>query len=641
MWKRPDEMFLQGHFEEEGRPRWLEPLLVPDPSGLGTVSLEPDTVSVLDAVTLALCYQVGRKGLPQGTQINFVFLGSHVLPLLQDREPGQANFVSARVHGPAEATLSLWWEPILQAVCVQLIDGDLSEGDMIKVLLGDKSSGGPGLMLRQFAFTSPFQVWLQLPGWEDYTTLPHRPLLTVKARPATGFRVLTPSIARPTDPVVARISSVDESGNVDFDFTGSLVVQGHQLTQEWCMVSQDRGQIAVQLPPGMVDGQRTRITVRSPEGPQQGVNNPALTDHKPGEEQIYWGDLHGHTEVSSLAAFSPDDYFRYGREEAQLDFASLTDHDHYMTPARWELIRDATARHYAPGEFVTFLGYEWTSGSIRQPGRQYYGHKTVLYPTDMGKCLPYTQEAYETPNRLWEHLRPAGALTMPHHTALPPEGSDISGADWRYHDPCVERLVEIYSRHGCSECVGCARPVLDKQKHPATWQPGTVQHALSLGHRLGFAASSDSQIGRPGNPFREPKPSSNYPCGLTAVFAKARTREAIWDALRRRRCYATTGQRIVLQFWINGHMMGEEFQAAPDEARKIRVRALGTETIERVVIIKDNQDFHVTRFDSDTVDFSVVDDALLARSSFYYVRLVQADGELAWASPIWVTPNAD
>jgi hypothetical protein len=95
----------------------------------------------------------------------------------------------------------------------------------------------------------------------------------------------------------------------------------------------------------------------------------------------------------------------------------------------------------------------------------------------------------------------------------------------------------------------------------------------------------------------------------------------------------------VLQFWINGHMMGEEFDIAPEEPRRIRVRALGTERIDRLVIIKDNEPFHLARLDSDTVDVSVVDDALLERNSFYYVRLIQVDGELAWASPIWVSPR--
>lgn len=637
MWKRPDEMFLEGHWEEGGRPRWQGPLLVPDPSGLGTVTLEPDRVSVLDAVALTLRFRVGARGLPGGTQINFIFIGSHVLPPLQDTQPAGANYVTCRVNGAAQPKLSLWWEPILQSICLELGGGDLKENDTVEVVIGDRSAGGSGLALRQFSFAAPFQVWLKLPDWDEYTTLPHRPMLTVKARPATVFKVLTPSIACSTAEVMARISAVDESKNVDFGFTGSLVVRGRGLEQECVILPQDQGQVQVKLPPGMVVGERCRIAVRSADGSLAGINNPTLVGHKPGDYQITWGDLHGHTALGSLAAFDPDDYFRYGREEAHLDFVSLTDHDHYMTPVRWEIIRDATSRHHVPGEFVTFLGYEWTSGSIRQPGKGYYGHKTVLFPTDVANCLPYIEEAYESPDKLWAYLRGTGALTIPHHSAYPLEGKDVSGADWSYHDPSMQRLVEIYSRHGCSECTVCARPVLDKQKNPAVWEPGTVQHALSLGYRLGFTASSDSQIGRPGNPFREPKLSSQYRCGLTAVFAREKTREAIWEGLWNRRCYATTGQRIMLQFWVNGHTMGEEFKLPVDASRTIQVRVLGTEQIQRVVILKNNQEFHVHHGDSDSVEFSCVDKTPLEETVFYYARVIQADGELAWASPIWVT----
>lgn len=638
MWKRPDEMFLEGHWEEGGFPRWMSPLLAPDPSGLGTVTMEPEVVSVLDSAELTLRFRVGPRGLPEGTRINYVFIGCRVLAPFQDSEPGDANYVSSHVNGAARPKLSLWWEPILQAICLKLNGGALKEGDTVDVLIGDKSAGGPGLALRQFSFASPFQVWIKLPDWEEYTTLPRRPLLTVRARSATAFKVLTPSVARSTSEVVAQISAIDDSKNVDFGFTGSVVIRGHGIEQVQHILPQDRGQIKTKLPSRMLDGDRARITVTSVDGSLAGVNNPTLVEHKPGDEQIYWGDLHGHTALSTLAAFHPDDYFRYAREESHLDFASLTDSDHFMSPERWEITRDTTARHHEHGEFVTFLGFEWSSGSMRTPGKPYYGHKTVVFPTDLGRCLPYTDEAYETPNKLWAHLKGTGALTIPHHTAYPFDWKDVSGADWRYHDPSMQRLVEIYSRHGCSECVGCARPVLDKQKNPATWEPGTVQYALSLGYRLGFIASSDTQIGRPGHPFHEPKPTSNYRCGLTAVFANGRTREAIWEGLWNRHCYGTTGQRIVLQFWINGHMMGEEFESPADAVRNISVRVLGTDQIERVVVLKNNQPFHVQRGASDSVQFSCVDDAPLNGMAFYYVRVVQADGELAWASPIWVTP---
>ena len=37
--------------------------------------------------------------------------------------------------------------------------------------------------------------------------------------------------------------------------------------------------------------------------------------------------------------------------------------------------------------------------------------------------------------------------------------------------------------------------------------------------------------------------------GLTAVWAKDNTREALFDAMRRKEVYATTGPRIMVRFW--------------------------------------------------------------------------------------------
>ena len=44
--------------------------------------------------------------------------------------------------------------------------------------------------------------------------------------------------------------------------------------------------------------------------------------------------------------------------------------------------------------------------------------------------------------------------------------------------------------------------------------------------------------------------------GLTCVLANAKTRDGIFAALKARRCYATTGARILLDFMINGATMG-------------------------------------------------------------------------------------
>jgi hypothetical protein len=71
------------------------------------------------------------------------------------------------------------------------------------------------------------------------------------------------------------------------------------------------------------------------------------------------------------------------------------------------------------------------------------------------------------------------------------------------------------------------------------------------------------------------------------VYATGLTREAIWDAIRARRCYAVTGDRIGLRFAVNDANMGEETSGAG--AREIRVSASGADALDRIEVVKNNR----------------------------------------------------
>ena len=80
--------------------------------------------------------------------------------------------------------------------------------------------------------------------------------------------------------------------------------------------------------------------------------------------QVYFGDIHGHSELSDGKG-SPDDYFTVARDEAKLDFCALTDHDHggvrrpeLWEAGKWELVQKKVAEYHEPGRFVTLLAYE-------------------------------------------------------------------------------------------------------------------------------------------------------------------------------------------------------------------------------------------------------------------------------------------
>jgi hypothetical protein len=110
---------------------------------------------------------------------------------------------------------------------------------------------------------------------------------------------------------------------------------------------------------------------------------------------------------------------------------------------------------------------------------------------------------------------------------------------------------------------------------------------LQNGYELGFIAASDDHRSKPGRApglFFSPQ---LQPGGLAAAIAPAKTRDAIFDALRARSAYATSGDRILLDARLNGHVMGTRQDSS--SRRTIAGRVSGTAPIDRVDLIKNGR----------------------------------------------------
>jgi hypothetical protein len=121
-------------------------------------------------------------------------------------------------------------------------------------------------------------------------------------------------------------------------------------------------------------------------------------------------------------------------------------------------------------------------------------------------------------------------------------------------------------------------------------------------------------------------------------MADSHTRASIWDAIYHRTVYATTGERIYLEFAINGQPMGSEIDNGT--AATIEARAIGTDVIERVDVVKyDGTGGWRNLYEAAPGNFfwdDVIVDSGLSENSLYYLRITQEDGHMAWSSPIWV-----
>ncbi len=117
------------------------------------------------------------------------------------------------------------------------------------------------------------------------------------------------------------------------------------------------------------------------------------------------------------------------------------------------------------------------------------------------------------------------------------------------------------------------------------------------------------------------------------ALAEKHDRAGVLAALKRRHCYAAT-DNIVLDVRCGDHIMGDEFQTKAPPVLKIVVH--GTDTLDRIEILKDSQVAATFRPAQRDYEGEWKDPNPNAGVHYYYVRVQQKDGQLAWASPMWI-----
>ena len=337
------------------------------------------------------------------------------------------------------------------------------------------------------------------------------------------------------------------------------------------------------------------------------------------ELRILRGDFHRHTEISPDGAGdgSLEDYFRYMVDAAAMDTGIVSDHNAGGQEYTWWRTEKAIDLFHLAGAFTPLFGYE---RSVPYPN----GHRNVVFAQRGVKVLPISQaENQGTVNTgplLYPYLKQNRGICMLHSLATD------QGSDYRDNDPEVEPLVEIYQGyHANYEYEGAPRAE-SADYTVATHGPfrpkGFYWNALAKGYKLGTEASSDHV---------------STHASYTMIYTPSTARADIVESMRKRHAYGAT-DNIVLDVRARdraGHewMMGDGLEAGTAPA--IHVKVLGTGTIQSVEIIKDGKFVYLTQPNANTSEFDYTDTAASGQS-WYYVRVIQNDRNMAWSSPIWV-----
>ncbi|MBO5060570.1 MAG: DUF3604 domain-containing protein [Clostridia bacterium] len=332
---------------------------------------------------------------------------------------------------------------------------------------------------------------------------------------------------------------------------------------------------------------------------------------------IYFGELHGHSNMSDGRP-SMDEYFKNIRDNAQLDFAALTDHDHggianaELYGEKWETIKAKVKEYNEPGKFSTILGYERDS-------YPWYNNMVVYYKSHDADMLRGSIDGEITKEELEAALTRDDLLLVPHDTYHLEAGCDFNSID----PTLYTTMIEIYSRGDSAEYFDNPYNETDFQCEGGFWQD-----ALKRGAKMGCLAASDDHACMNGLVAEEYNNIWKYP-GITAVLAEENTTEAIFDALKARRCYGFMGGRMWIDFRINGHYMGEEFSDSGERSIYINVKA--DADIKRITLVKNCRNYIMMRRCE-----QLIFDRMENETDFYYLRVELADGRCGWTSPIWI-----
>jgi hypothetical protein len=335
--------------------------------------------------------------------------------------------------------------------------------------------------------------------------------------------------------------------------------------------------------------------------------------------QIMRGEFHRHTEISGDGGSDGPlvDAYRYMIDAASMDWGGCCDHDNGGgREYSWWTEQKYTDAYHLGSRYVPMFSYE---RSVQYPE----GHRNTVMARRGVRPLPRLPKTDEnSPSKpapdtqmLYRYLRQFDGIVASHTS-----GTNM-GTDWRDNDPVLEPAVEIYQGDRQNyEIPGGPRANSAGDSIGGWRELGFVSLALKKGYRLGFQASSDHI-----------STHISY-CNL---WVTTPTREGVMEAFHKRRIYGST-DNILADVQCGGHFMGEEFSTS--EAPAISVKLWGTADFAKVHIIKDGEYVYSVSPKARNIDFVWKDAAAeKGKTSYYYVRGEQADGEIVWVSPMWIT----
>jgi len=405
------------------------------------------------------------------------------------------------------------------------------------------------------------------------------------------------------------------------DWQIELTVEGKDGTRPLALAAarwEGNGVFALQLP-DLAEGVYRVVARTKPDRRVVARSNPLqIIPSDQVERQLFWGHLHNHSERSDgVRTFRQ--LHEHGRDAGMLDFLAATDHEQHFSDNDWLQMQDITNGFHRPCMFCTLCGFEWMDICVYS-----WRDRLERPPTGATAIMPLYAGRKDVVMGSHGHIN--------HLTPLPE------------HDENLQRFMQVYGTFG--GCDTWDNPFLNPLVNSKNKPEAVASDILAQGCKLGFTGGGDIHSAHPGLSAQAPGRQGEIPCdqyhshlfhdGLTAAIMPALDRRPLVEALQRRATYATSGPRILLEFSVSDIVMGDEGTA---KNAVCRFSVYGVDELNSVEIIKDGAVVWkqtVAGMDAENVEWT--DPKAPESESFYYLRVRQVNGEMAWSSPVWIRP---
>jgi len=412
-----------------------------------------------------------------------------------------------------------------------------------------------------------------------------------------------------------------------------MTVEGKQVSAEY-----KNGKITYTPDAALVDG-RVEVVVELTRA-EDNVSAKTSWKFTVGEPNynLYFGQMHSHTEYSdgSGTLKSALDYIYNLPESANVDFVAFTDHSNYFDKYGGTNPEGALYDLNLATETSRNMWLEYTEAMDEFNAKQNkvlaIGGFEMTWSSGPGHINTFNTEGIVSRNNSTLNNKTGNAGIQAYYALLSEDAGEGSISqfnhpgtmfgtfvDFAFWDKQIDDRIQLIEVSNGSGQVGASGYYPSYECY---------NMALDQGWHLAPTMNQDNHGGRWGN-------SNEARC---VVLAEDLTEENVYDAIYNRRAYATEDRNLEVKYTVNDRLLGSIITEMPKELN-VRVQFADPDAKDKVTKVEVVVDSGKVAYEwtnaADLAD-GMVETTLAPNYRYYYIRITQADGDLAFTAPVWV-----